>query len=40
MLTDLSAPREAVEKNQTVGVYWPLLVGSLQEEIKENRKIL
>lgn len=42
MFTNLSAPREAVGKNQTVSVYWLLLAGEyrhVQREMKENKKV-
>lgn len=37
MLTDLSAPRETVGKNQTVAVYWPLLTGKFRQLAGRNK---
>lgn len=38
MFTNLSAPREAVGKNQTVSVYWLLLAGEYRQCIKRNER--
>ena len=37
VLTDLSAPREAVGKNQTVSVHWPLLVGDFRQCVGRHK---
>lgn len=38
MLTNLSVPREAVGKSQTVSVYWPLLADKFWQFAGKNER--